>query len=1232
MKRTSVSLVLPLTVLALFAPVARSSDSLTFFNNWFVTGDYAVAGVGLRGTGVNGWASGKINMTGVPSTAQPIAAFLYWSTWEPSSPPAASIGYFNGNQIQGAVLGNPQSPNPGCSNSGGTSGFGFVYRADVLRYLPVNSSNIAQANGSQTVKLPDAGTNVKGTGINTEGASLVVIYKIIVPGLPTLAPLRAVVIYNGAFTLDKQSASMTQTVAGFYQAAAFDAARFTGIAGNGQPGFSSPLSVNGQNVSLEPFVGAQGPRWDNPSFNINLPTNAASFSAMATAGNSETCVTWAGIVASTNVQDSDNDGLLDAWETQGLHRNTQVFPATFGNCAQYPADPCVNLPAMGANPNKRDVFIQIDWMHGTGTGTGGIDGHGTHDHMPQLSALSSVAAVFTTNGINLHFDVGANYQGNQALCGNGPCSFIIPAAYGSGGSDIPESTLLCQSTAAHACDYNQPYPVLSFEYGFASVRDGNQLLGIPAHFAQSRKDIFHYSLFAHALAGPFNAQGQPINPFTLQPTNTPLSYSGIAQKPGGGFMVTLGLWPSDTPAYDQVGSAQVQAGTLMHELGHNLSLGHAGLADQPNCMANYPSVMNYMYQAVGLTDSSGNEHVDYSYGVLLPMNEDLLNASFPMALLPGLQRYKVRYFGPLGSNQTSTQAAAVHCTGTPLAAGAPAEVQNQSPKVSTPDWSDGTVPIGHMLPPLDLNYDGTLGQTFLDQPDWLALNLQQIGSGYSFGGLSVGSTATAPGAYATDGGAFATDAGALATDAGAFATDGGAFATDAGAFATDGGAFATDGGALATDGGAFATDAGELDEVTASGSNPPTPTNLTVTPTASSLVLNWVPPQFGTIVSYNIYRCAGVGCTPKAPAYKNVPGGTGAPTFSDTVNDLSDAGTTCPAAMTCYNTYYTYEVTALTQAPSSPVVEGPFSLPSVLASALTLPNCSASGGCEVTHLFVLGVVPPPPTGAVPGPSQTYVYGTPVPAPTSAIYGDVSSSLSGVTCTYAPVNPARNAGTYTISCSGPMTTSPTDGVTYNAAYLSNISGVLTITQRPITVTAAASSKVYDGLLSSASTPTVTTGSLAYSDTPNFIETYDNKNVGTAHTVTPSGTVKDQNSGGNYKYTFVPISTGIIIAAPLTVTVTGSQTFGGTNIVYLPSYSGFAVGDTSSIVTGTLSCSTNATAASPPGSGYTVSSCSGLRPRTIRSATLTVSSWSIRRRLPTSTLRRFRWSGTQVSFRP
>jgi hypothetical protein len=1123
MQRPSVYRIL-ITLFVVVPGVVQASDALSFFNNWFVTGDYAVAGVGLRGTGVNGWATGSINMTGVPANATPIAAFLYWSTVETSATPGAMNGYFDGYEIQASVLGTAQSPNPACGSSGGALApagtNGFVYRADVLRYMPVNSNNIRQANGVQTVKLPDAG--LSGAGPLTNGASLVVIYSIWTPANPLVAPLRSVVIYNGAYTMAGPSGGMTQEVAGFYQASPFAAAKLTAIVANGQRGFSSSLSANGEYLGGDPFVGAQGARWDNPSYSFNLAPNASSFSTTATGGNN-TCLTWAAVVASVNVQDTDNDGLLDIWETQGLHRNTTVSPATFGTCAEYPEDPCENLPAMGANPNQKDVFIQIDWMHGYGDGTGGINGTGYHDHIPQLAALNSVAATFALHGIHMHFDVGNNYQGSQSTCGNAPCSFIIPAAYAQGGTDMDEATLVCQNTPQHTCTYpNLPYPALSFEYGFDSVRDGNQLLGIPKHFAVDRQWAFHYALFAHALSGPFNASGQPVNPFTGAPETTPLSYSGIANYPGGGFMVTLGLWRSDIPAYDQVGSPLVQSGTFMHEWGHNADLGHAGLSSTPNCMPNYPSVMNYLYQTRGLTDAAGNEHIDYSYASLLPLYENALSALIPM----GLQNYRVRFFGPLAPNEPASQASQVHCNGSPLNAGEEAEVRLEGGSISTPDWSNGTnnwskVPFIAS----DANYDGILGEWFFDQPDWYVLNLQQIGSGSNFGGLSVGALATDGGVYATDGGAFATDAGELATQGGVFATDGGVFATDGGAFATDGGVFATDGGVFATDGGAFATDAGEIDYATLILTGPPVASNLTVTNTISSNVLSWTPPGTGTVQNYNVYRCAiiapATSCTPAK--FTTSPGGTTTPGFTDTVNDTSDSGATCPATSTCYNTTYTYYVTVVVVVGANPPAES---------------TASNSVSSEVTHLFVIAN------------NQKIQYGSANPTPTYTVFGNVQSSLpaGSVTCAYVPATPKNVVGSpYPIVCSGPATTSATDGVTYNAAYLGNSPGTLTIAPYPVTITAVASNKVYNGTTASTAVPTMTPSTLPYGDTLILSETYDNANVGSSHIMTPAASPGPNTLLSNYSVTPVTVNTGVITPAPLTITASSLNKIYGTALV-------------------------------------------------------------------------------------
>ena len=133
------------------ASTAHAEQSLKFFKNYFLTGDYVAAGVGLRGTGVNGLATGTITIdpNQIPAGAEIVAAYLYWETLGPSSGAAALTGaQFQKNNIGSiAVLLDPGG-SPACSTGGddhddadsrdntddGASKV-YIYRADVLPYL-----------------------------------------------------------------------------------------------------------------------------------------------------------------------------------------------------------------------------------------------------------------------------------------------------------------------------------------------------------------------------------------------------------------------------------------------------------------------------------------------------------------------------------------------------------------------------------------------------------------------------------------------------------------------------------------------------------------------------------------------------------------------------------------------------------------------------------------------------------------------------------------------------------------------------------------------------------------------------------------------------------------------------------------------------------------------------------------------------------------------------------------
>ena len=66
-----------------------------------------------------------------------------------------------------------------------------------------------------------------------------------------------------------------------------------------------------------------------------------------------------------------------------------------------------------------------------------------------------------------------------------------------------------------------------------------------------------------------------------------------------------------------------QAGTLMHELGHNLGLRHGG-DDHVRYKPNYLSVMNYAFQLTGLLQADLTARLDYSR-FAIGMNEAALN-------------------------------------------------------------------------------------------------------------------------------------------------------------------------------------------------------------------------------------------------------------------------------------------------------------------------------------------------------------------------------------------------------------------------------------------------------------------------------------------------------------------------------------------------------------------------------------------------------------------------------
>jgi hypothetical protein len=266
--------------------------------------------------------------------------------------------------------------------------------------------------------------------------------------------------------------------------------------------------------------------------------------------------------------DFDGDGLLDCWETDGID---------FNNDGQIDFD----LPAMGADPERKDVFVEIDWMP---------------QHKPNNEALDMVKERFENGPVDCAPD-GSNCQGVNLhiLVDEEAVPHSVELSFAS-----------CTSASSQVPDFDE---VKANRFGTAAERnDANS-----ENILNARRLVYRYALFAHNLLG-------------LGGT------SGCAELPGNDFVITLGSWTQING--HGVGTVDQQAGTFMHELGHTLNLRHGG-GDNINCKPNYLSVMSYTHQI-------DNHYIhgrvlDYSSSNLATLNENSLNEVFGIGGPPDLK-------------------------------------------------------------------------------------------------------------------------------------------------------------------------------------------------------------------------------------------------------------------------------------------------------------------------------------------------------------------------------------------------------------------------------------------------------------------------------------------------------------------------------------------------------------------------------------------------------------------
>ncbi len=237
------------------------------------------------------------------------------------------------------------------------------------------------------------------------------------------------------------------------------------------------------------------------------------------------------------------------------------------------------------------------------------------------------------------------------------------------------------------------------------------------------------------------------------------------------------------------------------------------------------------------------------------------------------------------------------------------------------------------------------------------------------------------------------------------------------------------------------------------------------------------------------------------------------------------------------------------------------------------------------------VVPRPIVVTVTG-TQPYG-GTPV---YTASYGGVAwVGQDGPSVVSGTLKCSTNANRSSSVAGNPFTISGCSGLSAGNYSIAYSYGALTVAPAPLSITAtpASTTMTYGGPVPSV-TPTYA-GLVNGNSAPAIPPTCTTTARATSPVAgSPYGATCSGASDPNYAVTYNNTATITVLPRRIVVTVTGTQPYGGTP-VYTPSYSGVSwVGsDGPAVVTGALTCSTNATASSPvAGNPYTISGCSGL----------------------------------------
>jgi hypothetical protein len=262
-----------------------------------IQGDYVAAGVGMRNIG-----SGTINLT-IPAGATVRNAFLFWSVIWDDTPPS-NTGMFNGNAINGTLVGTSGSP------CWGGDGINFYY-ANVYSYVNNGANTLANFPSGLTNNAPPIGNAVFPL---MEGATLVVAFchpawdyndVAVYVGAQTFAT-QATVNAFGSYTgwsggnPADQTAQTTFIMADGQARFLGDGTRFNATLTSG-PGTAVKTADAFDGADGIPVINATDGLWDTHTLDVSalFPNGVATAANVAAiAGTGGDCITWGGHVIS----------------------------------------------------------------------------------------------------------------------------------------------------------------------------------------------------------------------------------------------------------------------------------------------------------------------------------------------------------------------------------------------------------------------------------------------------------------------------------------------------------------------------------------------------------------------------------------------------------------------------------------------------------------------------------------------------------------------------------------------------------------------------------------------------------------------------------------------------------------------------------------------------------------------------------------------------------------------